>query len=203
MYFMHILEIETTSDLMNFDVEDFLEDTIEAMQRNVDDLLLEDIERYDEEKTRQSSKDGHPEWFMPLNDEHGGFHERYQSKEDYFNQNFERRIRKFYKKKRSPSEERHGRQPGLLEKLLNNFSRSPRPYLIKVEEVIIEFNEILKSERDSRKYFDRRSSVKMCTDLGEYKCINYLDQECGWHSINPYRSRDERLLFRSWELDHM
>ena len=185
---------------MNVDIDGFLGDTIEAIQKSVDDLLLEGIERYDEENTRESSIDGHPEWFRG-NDEHGGVHEKYKSKEDYFNHIFEGRIKKFYRMKRSLSEQSRS-QKGLFEKLLYNF-KDRSLYLRKVEEVVGEFNEILKSNKENRKYFDRRSTVRMCTNLGEYTCKNYLDQECGWHSINPYRSRDERLLFRSWQLDNM
>ena len=205
---MHILEIRSDSYLLTvdcdmFEFDKFLEDAA------IDELLKAELEKYDDEKTRKSSRNDHPDWFKPLaggllgTDPHGGINPKFNSKEDYFNHNFENRIRKFYKIKRSPSEIKRDRQKGIFEKLKNDINKK---YHKKVQEVWDDFCKIKnsKKETESRKHFDRKSTVRMCSELGEYRCKNYLQEECPHsHSINPYRSRGETVLFSTWTLDHM
>ena len=197
---MHFLEIRAISNLMTGVGDKFVEDTEEDIQKTAEELLLEAIKRYDDDKTKKTSRNDHPEWFAPQPGNHDtGVHIKWQTKEDYFNQKFEDRINKFCSSRRSPSERRRRRQAGTFEKLRNNIKRK---YQKKVDEVEKEFCQIKNSKKDNRKYLDRRSpQFRMCLDdLGEFKCR----QECVTnHHINPYRSRDDRLLFQAWQLDHM
>ena len=200
---MHLLEIRAISNLMTGVGDQFVEDTEEDIQKTAEELLLEAIKRYDDDKTKKTSRNDHPEWFAPQPGNHDtGVHIKWQTKEDYFNQKFEDRINRFCSSRRSPSE-RQRRQAGTFEKLRNNIKRK---YQKKVDEVEKEFCQIKnsKKETESRKHFDRKSTVRMCSELGEYRCKSYLQEDCPHsHSINPYRSRGETVLFSTWTLDHM
>ena len=205
--FLHILEEQLNSDVpMDYlEEEDYFECAIESLQSTGNDFgqfLKQDIEKYDREKTKESAREHHPEWFKsldPLNEkDDGGINEKFRTKEDYFNNNFENRIKKFFK-----SQKKHKKQKGLFGKLGDNLGEQ---YQKKLQAVKDEFHQILESMKSSRRYFDRKSTDRMCSDLGEFKCEKYSKGElhnCISHFLNPYRSRGERLLFGSWTLDHM
>lgn len=69
-------------------------------------------------------------------------------------------------------------------------------------------------------YFDRSSSYSLlgadgeghqlqsiCDERGEFSCQGRWDKEmCLYtpvHKINPYTSREERIIFQTWNLDHL
>ncbi|XP_048375191.1 DNA fragmentation factor subunit beta [Sphaerodactylus townsendi] len=67
--------------------------------------------------------------------------------------------------------------------------------------------EKLKLERYNGCYFDRREDKKacLCTREGWFSCQGPFDSEscpCK-HSINPYGNRESRILFSTWNLDHV
>ena len=79
-------------------------------------------------------------------------------------------------------------------------------YKEKTADIKEEFHEIFKREEENRRYFDRTYKRRMCSKDGEFECIDYEKGKCRAHSINPYRSRAEMLLFSGtglWTLDHM
>lgn len=53
---------------------------------------------------------------------------------------------------------------------------------------------------------DRVSCVAMCDQKGEFRCCGIWNAEkCSYgdrHKINPYRSREELILFSTWNFDH-
>nr|XP_003700517.1 PREDICTED: DNA fragmentation factor subunit beta [Megachile rotundata] len=53
---------------------------------------------------------------------------------------------------------------------------------------------------------ERVSCVAMCDHKGEFKCCGVWNAEkCSYgerHRINPYRSREELILFSTWNFDH-
>lgn len=52
---------------------------------------------------------------------------------------------------------------------------------------------------------NQRLCVSLCNKDGEFKCQGYWDQVlCNYedHSINPYASRENAILFQIWNLDH-
>ena len=201
-YFIYILENDLPSDDQE---EDYFELTFKSLQNTANDLqqfLKQDIEKYDREKTKQSTREHHPEWFEPVypnEKEDGGINEKFRTKEDYFNNNFENRIRRFCFKKSKVK-----KQQGIFLKLEDNLDNQLKK---KLEAVRHEFHQILDSMKTSRRYFDREKSTdKMCSNLGEFTCKKYSEGEwhsCSSHFLNPYRSRGERVLFGSWSLDHM
>lgn len=62
-------------------------------------------------------------------------------------------------------------------------------------------------------YFDRNASrgegnlKSICDEKGEFSCQGRWDKEaCLYspvHKINPYTSREERIIFQTWNLDHL
>ncbi|PSN57344.1 DNA fragmentation factor subunit beta [Blattella germanica] len=61
-------------------------------------------------------------------------------------------------------------------------------------------------------YFDRKSqSVRLCDDSGDFFCngrwnvdrCQYNDSIHGRHIINPYASREARIVFSTWNFDHV
>lgn len=62
-------------------------------------------------------------------------------------------------------------------------------------------------------YFDRSVCLShgnlksICDERGEFSCQGRWDREvCLYspgHKINPYTSREERIIFQTWNLDHL
>lgn len=52
----------------------------------------------------------------------------------------------------------------------------------------------------------KNERVALCDSKGEFKCMGLWNaKECsykGKHAINPYRSKEELILFSTWNLDH-
>ncbi|XP_035750807.1 DNA fragmentation factor subunit beta [Egretta garzetta] len=65
----------------------------------------------------------------------------------------------------------------------------------------------LKSVKYNGCYFDRReeAAVRLCTAEGWFSCQGPFDRgDCACkHSINPYSNRESRIVFSTWNLDHM
>ncbi|XP_008278419.1 DNA fragmentation factor subunit beta [Stegastes partitus] len=66
--------------------------------------------------------------------------------------------------------------------------------------------EMLKSARYNGCYFDRTEKElhRLCTRDGWFTCQGSFDQTVcqTLHSINPYGSRESRIVFSTWNLDH-
>ncbi|XP_041332630.1 DNA fragmentation factor subunit beta [Pyrgilauda ruficollis] len=66
----------------------------------------------------------------------------------------------------------------------------------------------LKSVKYNGCYFDRREeeeAARLCTAEGWFSCQGPFDRDdcpCK-HSINPYSNRESRILFSTWNLDHV
>ena len=108
-YFIYILENDLPSDDQE---EDYFELAFKSLQNTANDLqqfLKQDIEKYDREKTKQSTREHHPEWFEPVypnEKEDGGINDKFRTKEDYFNNNFENRIKKFFKSQKKSKKQK-------------------------------------------------------------------------------------------------
>ncbi|XP_029363187.1 DNA fragmentation factor subunit beta isoform X2 [Echeneis naucrates] len=66
--------------------------------------------------------------------------------------------------------------------------------------------EMLKTARYNGCYFDRteKKPDRLCTQEGWFTCQGSFDQDMckSLHSINPYGSRESRIVFSTWNLDH-
>uniref|UniRef100_A0A8C5KLS9 DNA fragmentation factor subunit beta n=1 Tax=Jaculus jaculus TaxID=51337 RepID=A0A8C5KLS9_JACJA len=65
----------------------------------------------------------------------------------------------------------------------------------------------LKAVQYNGSYFDRgaEAGARLCTPEGWFSCQGPFDLESclSKHSINPYGNRESRILFSTWNLDHM
>ena len=74
---------------------------------------------------------------------------------------------------------------------------------------------MLKIHKYNGHYFDRKSKLdKICDDSGLFLCEGRFDElSCKYgpkgdakdltHSINPYESCETRIMFSTWNLDHV
>ena len=78
-----------------------------------------------------------------------------------------------------------------------------------LQTIVTKFQEELK-ENDYNGHYFARSSIRednpsYCDDKGWFHCEGLFDQDAcenESHMINPYGSREQRILFSTWNLDH-
>ena len=78
----------------------------------------------------------------------------------------------------------------------------------KFDQIIKEFKVLLKTNSYNGHYFDRSSKLdKICDEKGLFTCEGkFNENECNYlinHFINPYESCEARIMFSTWNLDHM
>ena len=82
-------------------------------------------------------------------------------------------------------------------------SQATRKYLL---DILNEFRSDLKAVKYYEDYFARsaETGLKFCNKLGWFDCEGPFNKKVctGLHRINPYGSRDARILFKTWNLDH-
>lgn len=77
-----------------------------------------------------------------------------------------------------------------------------------IDQFLADLRILLESRRYNETYFDRkaREDERICHDNGVFECGGLFNNtKClyvGEHIINPYRSREERIIFQTWNLDH-
>lgn len=77
-----------------------------------------------------------------------------------------------------------------------------------IDHFLIELQKKLESNNYNGSYFNRKdnSNFRLCSDSGLFQCGGLWNiDKCsynGEHVINPYRSREERIIFQTWNLDH-
>lgn len=67
-------------------------------------------------------------------------------------------------------------------------------------------HELLKNDYNGD-YFVRSSDkgIQLCDKLGWFKCEGKFNDDVCFrsHSINPYGSKEARIVFSTWNLDHV
>lgn len=75
------------------------------------------------------------------------------------------------------------------------------------ERVLSFMSQKLKSVKYHGSYFDRGAEPgsRLCTPEGWFSCQGPFDMDSclSKHSINPYGNRESRILFSTWNLDHI
>ncbi|CAG9584570.1 unnamed protein product [Danaus chrysippus] len=73
---------------------------------------------------------------------------------------------------------------------------------------LVELRRRLENSKYNGDYFNRKGDegVRLCNENGLFECGGlWNNKKCiyeGEHVINPYRSREERIIFQTWNLDH-
>ncbi|NWY62130.1 DFFB factor, partial [Chionis minor] len=118
-----------------------------------------------------------------------GVESRFKNKSSYMRYSCESRIRSYMKE-------------------VSSFISNVHPTARDAYKAIIDLmTDKLKSVKYNGCYFDRREeeAVRLCTTEGWFSCQGPFDREdcpCK-HSINPYSNRESRILFSTWNLDHI
>nr|XP_060614654.1 DNA fragmentation factor subunit beta [Anolis sagrei ordinatus] len=144
--------------------------------------LLADLIHNLSQNIEAESREDDEKWFQ-------GVESRFKTKSGYMRYSCESRIRSYMK------------EVGAYASTL------PPPVRVKFQQIAEAMLEKLKSEKYNGFYFDRRAGKKacLCTPEGWFSCQGPFDtQDCPCrHSINPYGNKESRILFSTWNLDHI
>ncbi|KAM9343992.1 DNA fragmentation factor subunit beta isoform 1-T1 [Pholidichthys leucotaenia] len=149
-----------------------------AKRRKILTDLLQNLEDKSELESRKEDED----WFI-------GVDARFKTKSSYMKFNCESRIRGYMKELDDTTK--------LIQKA------KVRAEFVKTSECL---TEMLRAARYNGCYFDRteKEPNRLCTREGWFTCQGSFDEKLcqSLHSINPYCSRENRILFSTWNLDH-
>uniref|UniRef100_A0A3P8SS58 DNA fragmentation factor subunit beta n=1 Tax=Amphiprion percula TaxID=161767 RepID=A0A3P8SS58_AMPPE len=155
-----------------------LSDEKSSKKRKILSDLLHNLEDTSEWESREEDED----WFK-------GVDARFKTKSAYMKFNCESRIRSYMKE-------------------VDDATKTIQKARVKTEFLKASkcLMEMLKAAKYNGCYFDRteKEPHRLCTKEGWFTCQGPFDQaECQTlHSINPYSSRDSRIVFSTWNLDH-
>ncbi|XP_026222705.1 DNA fragmentation factor subunit beta [Anabas testudineus] len=144
--------------------------------------ILTDLLLNLEDRSELESREDDEDWFQ-------GVDARFKTKSAYMKFNCESRIRGYVKE-------------------VDHATRSIQKAKVKAEYVKTSkcLAEMLKAARYNGCYFDRteKERDRLCTQEGWFTCQGTFDQDVcqSLHSINPYGSRESRIVFSTWNLDH-
>ncbi|KAM6296339.1 LOW QUALITY PROTEIN: DNA fragmentation factor subunit beta [Aegotheles albertisi] len=178
------------------DVERFLaafssrgEAVVAAAQRLLSDergprrqKLLVDLIHNLSENILAEEREQDAKWFE-------GLESRFKNKSSYLRSSCESRMRGYMRE-------------------VSGFTSNVHPTARDAYKGIIDLmSDKLRSARYNGCYFDRReeAAARLCTAEGWFSCQGPFDREdcpCK-HSINPYSNRESRILFSTWNLDHV
>ncbi|XP_061713694.1 DNA fragmentation factor subunit beta isoform X1 [Cydia pomonella] len=76
-----------------------------------------------------------------------------------------------------------------------------------VDQFLADLRKLLETNKYNEDYFNRKAEKnRLCNERGLFECGGlYNNTSCAYkddHVINPYRSREERIIFQTWNLDH-
>ncbi|XP_064381469.1 DNA fragmentation factor subunit beta isoform X2 [Dromaius novaehollandiae] len=145
-------------------------------------LLVDLLHNLDENILAEHRQDDQ-KWFE-------GLESRFKNKSSYMRYSCESRIRSYMKE---------------VSGFISNVHPTARDAYKRIIDLMLEK---LKSVKYNGCYFDRREeeeAARLCTVEGWFSCQGPFDSDycpCK-HSINPYSNRESRILFSTWNLDHI
>ncbi|CAB3223750.1 unnamed protein product [Arctia plantaginis] len=148
------------------------------------------IEAADDAHTMLSERAQDPKWFE-------GLESSEKTKEQSMSKRVKDRMRGYYYKTKSAlqaSEVYIHSKNGYGKKLIDTF--------------LTDLRKLLESHKYNDTYFNRKATknLRLCDEYGQFECGGlWSSDKClyeGTHVINPYRSREERIIFQTWNLDH-
>ncbi|XP_047517563.1 DNA fragmentation factor subunit beta isoform X1 [Pieris napi] len=176
--------------------KDFIETGLAAkefLDTNLREKFLV-LQRYiaaaDDNKTMLSERTQDPHWFE-------GLEPSEKTKEQSMSKRVKERMRGYYYKTKTALQSselyvhsKNGHGKGLVDNFL------------------LELRKLLESNKYNEGYFNRKyeNNLRLCNKTGLFLCGGlWNDSKCKYeneHIINPYRSREERIIFQTWNLDH-
>uniref|UniRef100_A0A3Q2QVN8 DNA fragmentation factor subunit beta n=1 Tax=Fundulus heteroclitus TaxID=8078 RepID=A0A3Q2QVN8_FUNHE len=173
-----LLSTDRHADALIEAAKDLLSDEKSPKRRKVLSDLLQNLEDRADAESREEDED----WF-------NGVDARFKTKSAYMKHNCESRIRGYMRE-------------------VNDTTKSIQRAKVKAEFLKTSqcLVEMLKNDKYNGNYFDRteKESGRLCTKEGWFTCQGAFDEELcrSLHSINPYGSRESRIVFSTWNLDH-
>lgn len=80
-------------------------------------------------------------------------------------------------------------------------------FVPRVQKSLLQTQNFFLMHRHNACYFDRtaRPDERLCDMNGLFQCEGPYDEDkcSGFHFINPYASREARIIFSTWNLDHV
>ncbi|XP_053173096.1 DNA fragmentation factor subunit beta [Scomber japonicus] len=169
---------EHSSGLIIEAARGLLSDESSPKRRKILADLLQNLEDRSELESRNEDED----WFK-------GIDGRFKTKSAYMKFNCESRIRGYMK------------EVDAATKLVQ--TAKVKAEFLKTSKCLVE---MLKSVKYNGCYFDRteKEPHRLCTQEGWFTCQGSFDVNMcqSLHSINPYGSRESRIIFSTWNLDH-
>lgn len=139
-----------------------------------------------------SSKVDDPDWFE-------GIDSRSATKEEFMGRRSKERIRGYMTKTKD-------------DLIKSETYMNDQMCRKKLTEALQKMNFQLKADKYFGGYFDRSvASERLCDSVGNFNCRGRWDaSECRYtgatsnkHTINPYASREARIVFSTWNFDHV
>ncbi|KAM4872825.1 DNA fragmentation factor subunit beta isoform 1-T1 [Thomomys bottae] len=144
--------------------------------------LLADLLHNASQNIEAETREQDPPWFE-------GLESRFKSKSGYLRYSCESRIRGYLREVSTYTSVLGGEAQDEYRRILDTMGQK------------------LKAAQYHGSYFDRRAQAggRLCTPEGWFSCQGPFDlDDCtSKHSINPYGSRESRVLFSTWNLDHV
>ncbi|XP_034446100.1 DNA fragmentation factor subunit beta [Hippoglossus hippoglossus] len=174
----HLLNTDRHADGLIKAAKDLLSDEQSPKRRKILTDLLQNLEDRSELESREEDE----EWFK-------GVDTRFKTKSAYMKFNCGSRIRGYMKE-------------------VDDATKTIQKAQVKAELLKAStcLAEKLKAARYNGCYFDRtgKEPDRLCTREGWFTCQGSFDQDVcpSLHSINPYGSRESRIIFSTWNLDH-
>nr|XP_021510828.1 DNA fragmentation factor subunit beta isoform X2 [Meriones unguiculatus] len=144
--------------------------------------LLADLLHHVSQNITAETREQDPSWFE-------GLESRFRNKSGYLRYSCESRIRGYL------------REVSAYTSVVDAEARE------EYVRVLSSMSQKLKSMQYNGSYFDRgaEASSRLCTPEGWFSCQGPFDLESclSKHSINPYGNRESRIVFSTWNLDHI
>ncbi|KAL4709953.1 hypothetical protein ACJJTC_003916 [Scirpophaga incertulas] len=141
-------------------------------------------------RTMLSERAHDPEWFH-------GLELSEKTKEQSMSKRIKERMRGYYYKTKT----------SLQTSELYIHSKNGRGKQL-IDQFLTDLHKILEMNKYNDTYFNRKAAKtqRLCNENGLFQCGGLWSSDTciyeGEHVINPYRSREERIIFQTWNLDH-
>ncbi|XP_072334591.1 DNA fragmentation factor subunit beta isoform X2 [Scyliorhinus torazame] len=170
-------EYDNSNDELITTANRMLSEEIRPRKRKLLQYFVEDST----ENITAENREDDQKWFEGLNS-------RFKTKSDYMRFSCGRRMRNYLTEVKNHADKLEGDMK--------------KNYCVFVKEI----ERHLRQNKFNGCYFDRRAkdNNRLCTPNGWFTCQGAFDEDrCSFiHSINPYGSRENRIVFSTWNLDH-
>ncbi|XP_049781340.1 DNA fragmentation factor subunit beta isoform X5 [Schistocerca cancellata] len=179
------IELLQVGDLAEQFLSENLKEKMHVLTSAVEKARKMQTAKERKEKVVKSHRKDDPDWFV-------GIDTNADTKEKFLFQRSQDRIRGYFYKT----------QTAIQKSEIYKRNKVARSKLI---DACTSLTNYLKQRQYFGVYFDRTAeSTRLCTTFGDFQCQGLFYSPCCSYShvINPYESREARIMFSTWNLDH-